>query len=209
MEPSIDLLLSSNAGSIVQRRIEFTKAKRPDLQWEKLKSKYKPINAQTAKDNAKQAANGKDGKKGGKALEEDDLTEPRISLFPEERIASLLKWKQVKRIGAGLKNMGNTCFMNAVLQCLTYTPPLANYVLQKEHSSNCRVKNAFCMFCELEKHINRSISQSNSVVSPTDIARNLKNISKVLKWGRQEDSHEFIRYIVDALQKSCLFGLNT
>jgi len=209
MEPSLDFLLSSNAGSIVQRRIEFTKAKRPDMQWEKLKSKYKPINAQTNKDSGKHDANNKDGKKSEKVMQEDDLTEPRISLFPEERVAGLLKWKQVKRIGAGLKNLGNTCFMNAVLQCLTYTAPLANYLLQKEHSANCRVKNTFCMFCELEKHITRSISQSNSVVTPTDIARNLKNISKVLKWGRQEDSHEFIRYIVDALQKSSLFGLNT
>lgn len=48
-----------------------------------------------------------------------------------------MKWERVYRIGAGLHNLGNTCFLNSVVQCLTYTPPLANYLLSKEHSRTC------------------------------------------------------------------------
>lgn len=31
-------------------------------------------------------------------------------------------------------------------------------------------------------------------------------IAKHMRRGRQEDSHEFLRYAIDALQKSCLAG---
>ena len=33
-------------------------------------------------------------------------------------------------------------------------------------------------------------------------------IAKHMHWGRQEDAHEFLRYLVEALQKSCLNNLN-
>lgn len=48
-----------------------------------------------------------------------------------------MKWERIYRVGAGLHNLGNTCFLNSTVQCLTYTPPLANYLLSKEHSRSC------------------------------------------------------------------------
>lgn len=65
----------------------------------------------------------------------DGIPAPQKMLFPGNRLA--LKWERVYRVGAGLHNLGNTCFLNSTVQCLTYTPPLANYLLSKEHSRTC------------------------------------------------------------------------
>jgi ubiquitin carboxyl-terminal hydrolase 36/42 len=103
--------------------------------------------------------------------------------------------------------MGNTCFLNSVLQCLTYTPPLANLCLERAHSAVCRAPNG-CVFCLLEAHLRRALSGSaGSTLTPREFVANLRAIGRHFRAGRQEDSHEFLRYLVEALQRASLRGL--
>ncbi|KAK0461990.1 Usp36 protein [Desarmillaria tabescens] len=112
-------------------------------------------------------------------------------------------WPPKFNIGSGLFNNGNTCFLNSVLQCLIHTPPLLAVLYG--HNESCRVKNVFCMACNLRSVCFQAYS-NKSAFSPGLISTKLHLIAKHLKRGRQEDSHEFLRYAIDALQKSCLFG---
>ncbi|KAK4806394.1 hypothetical protein QYF61_016244 [Mycteria americana] len=116
-----------------------------------------------------------------------------------------MDWQQRQRVGAGLYNLGNTCFLNSVLQCLTYTPPLANYLLSREHSQSCR-QQGFCMMCIMEAHVNKVLRASVRVIQPSAVITVLTRIGEHFRLGMQEDAHEFLRYTVDAMQRACLSG---
>lgn len=144
-------------------------------------------------------------KTAGTAIADPNAFQPATGeLFPAERIRSLMHWGQIRPIGPGLANLGNTCFLNSVLQCLTYTPPLANYLLSGEHSRRCRLEG-FCILCELERHVGRSLLTGHGrVLQPTSTVGHLKAIAKHMRVGRQEDSHEFLRYLVEGMQRATL-----
>ncbi|XP_012501331.1 PREDICTED: ubiquitin carboxyl-terminal hydrolase 17-like protein 6 [Propithecus coquereli] len=111
----------------------------------------------------------------------------------------LLTWKRPYGVGAGLCNVGNTCYMNAALQCLTYTPPLANCMLSQEHSLTCR-RQKFCMLCTMQDHITRALQHPGNVFKPSHA------LAAGFHRYKQEDAHEFLMFTVAAMKKACLSG---
>ncbi|WOL15326.1 ubiquitin carboxyl-terminal hydrolase 25 [Canna indica] len=108
----------------------------------------------------------------------------------------------------GLKNLGNSCYLNSVLQCLTYTPPLAQFCLSSRHSSLCKSvfanREKECPFCILERQISRSLSLDGTLDAPSKIHKCVALFAEHFRWGRQEDAHEFLRYVIDACHNACL-----
>uniref|UniRef100_A0A803JQV5 USP domain-containing protein n=1 Tax=Xenopus tropicalis TaxID=8364 RepID=A0A803JQV5_XENTR len=200
-------LLASSAKKILLQRIVFHPASSNlCYQLKALKSKYVFLNphSQTAICNGKtdgiltqhQNVDLSTGRS-------DGVPVPQKILFPADKLS--MKWDRISRVGAGLQNLGNTCFLNATVQCLTYTPPLANYLLSKEHSRNCQ-QSGFCMLCIMQNHLIQVFANSGNNVKPVSFIRDLKKIARHFRFGSQEDAHEFLRYTIDAMQKACLNG---
>ncbi|KAF9570041.1 hypothetical protein EC968_002303 [Mortierella alpina] len=209
-------LLQKSNSAFHARRIQFKESTRLDLKQERLKKKYRPINAplnDSTSNGAPSAAavsySGNSSGTSSSTVTEDSngFRLPAKTLFSKEKVQ--LAWPQPRSIGPGLNNLGNTCFLNSVLQCLTYTAPLANLLLSNRHSSTCK-SGTFCMMCLMEKHVSRCFTHSmNDAITPKAIVGRLRNIGKQFRIGRQEDSHEFARHLIDALQKSCLAGYDS
>ncbi|XP_037769753.1 ubiquitin carboxyl-terminal hydrolase 36 isoform X1 [Chelonia mydas] len=201
-------LLASSAKKILLQKIEFEPASKSfSYQLETLKGKYVLLNPKTenasrqkSSDEAQIRKQGSDHALGGSG---DGVPAPQKVLFPMERLS--MKWERVYRVGAGLHNLGNTCFLNSTVQCLTYTPPLANYLLSKEHSRSCH-QGGFCMMCIMQNHMIQAFANSGNAIKPVSFIRDLKKIARHFRFGSQEDAHEFLRYTIDAMQKACLNG---
>lgn len=172
-------------------------------------------------------------------------------------VASTSSWSvgapPQRTVARPVANLGNTCYMNAVLQALAHAPELCLALDCEPHHVNCPKRRSpssspdggggptdvssfhrrgtrksrrhspsssgshggtnskagesnFCALCEIEEHIRRVHSPGmDKPVAPTTFVHGfIDHVAPWFKLGVQEDSHEFLRLLIDAMQKCCV-----
>lgn len=106
----------------------------------------------------------------------------------------------------GLKNLGNTCFMNSALQCLLNTPPLADYFMNDIHIKEINKDNFLgskgvvtSAFADLYKQY--WTREDINVIDPQDFYEAISKFAPQFSHGTQEDSQEFMAFLLDIIHE--------
>jgi len=106
----------------------------------------------------------------------------------------------------GLANLGNTCFMNAGLQCLSHIEPMGAYFLTGMYREEINDKNTFGTGGHLARafaKLQEQLWQKNSKThSPKPLHSTLGRFAPHLVDGyQQQDAQEFLAYLLDGLHE--------
>ena len=105
----------------------------------------------------------------------------------------------------GLRNLGNTCFMNSSLQCLSNTIPLTDYVLGYDYRGEINHDNILgtqgqlvTSYAELIKNLWLG---SSSSCTPTTFKSILGQYAPQFEGYEQQDSQELLSYLLDGIHE--------
>jgi len=103
----------------------------------------------------------------------------------------------------GLKNMGNTCYMNSILQCVSNTAPLANYFVTGEFEKDLNAKSETRgqISKEFAELLIQLWSSQYKSICPTDLKRTIGRFKSEFSGNDQQDAHELVLTLMDWLHK--------
>uniref|UniRef100_A0A8C2D5K1 Ubiquitin carboxyl-terminal hydrolase n=1 Tax=Cyprinus carpio TaxID=7962 RepID=A0A8C2D5K1_CYPCA len=100
----------------------------------------------------------------------------------------------------GMKNIGNSCYMNAALQALSNCPPLTQFFLDCSGLVRTDKKPALCK--SFQKLISELWHRKRpSYVVPTSLFHGIKLVNPMFRGYAQQDTQEFLRCLMDQLHE--------
>lgn len=97
-----------------------------------------------------------------------------------------------REVPKGLINLGNTCYMNAVIQSLYSLGAIRNFALNCQHG-----KSLSCSLSELF----RDMKTSTSPISPANFKYAFSRYQSKFTGYNQQDAQEFLRYLINGIHE--------
>lgn len=125
---------------------------------------------------------------------------------PSNGVARSKKMEDNIRIGmTGLKNVGNSCYMNSTLQCLSATIPLARFLLDGSYKKAINRVNPLGTQGALAEAFAQLIrvmwSQQYTFVSPVTFREAITRYAPAFRGYDQHDAQEFLAFLLDGLHE--------
>lgn len=100
----------------------------------------------------------------------------------------------------GLRNLGNTCYINAALQCLAFTPALANYFSSSTYKGDVSRKrmNASAL-CDEFAGVLHTYWKTTNEPNPQPLIERFSKCHRTFNVLAQHDIHEFIHLFLGSL----------
>ncbi|XP_027767918.1 ubiquitin carboxyl-terminal hydrolase 20-like [Solanum pennellii] len=130
-------------------------------------------------------------------IEPEDFKESDEKTMPTEH-------RPLKMVGVGMCNLGNTCFLNAVVQCFMHSVVLLQLLASFDHVSPCDTHlTGFCVVCMIRQIVDLSMSSGSDNVISNKIFSHLNDFSPTFRPNQQEDAHEFLQCFLNKLEICC------
>ncbi|XP_058128199.1 ubiquitin carboxyl-terminal hydrolase Usp2 isoform X1 [Anopheles coustani] len=98
----------------------------------------------------------------------------------------------------GLWNIGNTCFMNSIIQCLSHTRELTAF-LRLQPSTERGTSKDQRILVEYTKLIKDMWSGTQRSVNPSELKYAFSSKHRMYSGSAQQDAQEFLRFFLDSL----------